>query len=72
MPKSPKTGKSPARRTAAPRTTATRTTAPAATLTHEAIATRAFELFLKRGAGHGSDFDDWLAAERELLHSANL
>jgi hypothetical protein len=62
MPKSPKTGKSPVRRATAARTT----TAPAASPTHEAIATRAYELFLQRGADHGQDFDDWLAAEREL------
>ena len=70
MPKRSKTGTSPARRTAATRTTTA--PAPVLTLTHEAIATRAYELFLKRGAGHGGDFDDWLAAERELQHSANL
>jgi DUF2934 family protein len=33
----------------------------------EAIATRAYELFLARGAGHGHDLDDWLQAEREWL-----
>jgi hypothetical protein len=33
---------------------------------HDAIATRAYELFLERGGDHGRDFDDWLAAEREL------
>jgi hypothetical protein len=27
---------------------------------------RAYELFLQRGAQHGQDFEDWLAAEREL------
>ena len=32
----------------------------------EEIAQRAYELWLKRGAPHGSDQDDWLAAEREL------
>lgn len=68
MPKGPKTGKSPARRTAA----SPITTAPASPLTHEAIATRAYELFLQRGAGHGRDFDDWVAAERELQSSASL
>lgn len=30
------------------------------------VALRAYELYLARGAGHGQDFDDWLAAEREL------
>ena len=33
---------------------------------HDDIATRAYELFLRRGAQHGQDLDDWLAAEREL------
>jgi hypothetical protein len=32
----------------------------------EAIARRAFELFLARGGVHGHDVEDWLAAEREL------
>jgi hypothetical protein len=30
------------------------------------IAMRAYELFLARGGGDGGDFDDWLAAEREI------
>jgi hypothetical protein len=30
------------------------------------IAQRAYELYLARGGAHGSDWDDWLAAEREL------
>lgn len=30
---------------------------------------RAFELFERRGASHGSDMDDWLQAERELTWS---
>jgi hypothetical protein len=30
------------------------------------IARRAYELYLSRGGGHGSDWEDWLAAEREL------
>lgn len=34
--------------------------------TNEEIAQRAYELFLTRGAFHGSDIDDWLEAEREL------
>ena len=32
----------------------------------EDIRTRAYHRFLKRGGGHGSDFEDWLEAEREL------
>jgi len=30
------------------------------------IAMRAYELFLARGGSDGGDFDDWLAAEREI------
>jgi hypothetical protein len=33
----------------------------------EAIARRAYELFLARGSEHGHDLQDWLQAERELL-----
>jgi hypothetical protein len=33
----------------------------------EAIAIRAYQLFLARGATDGHAFDDWLQAERELM-----
>jgi hypothetical protein len=33
------------------------------------IALRAYELYLARGGTDGADFDDWLAAERELATS---
>ena len=33
----------------------------------DAIANRAYELFLARGGRHGQDAEDWLAAERELM-----
>jgi hypothetical protein len=36
----------------------------------EAIARRAFELFVARGQQHGHDIDDWLQAERELAKAA--
>jgi hypothetical protein len=62
MPTSLKTGKSPAKRTARARPAAAFGSAPP----HDAIARRAYELFLQRGARHGQDFEDWLAAEREL------
>ena len=32
----------------------------------DAIARRAYELFLARGGAHGRDVEDWLQAEREL------
>ena len=31
------------------------------------IALRAYELYLARGGADGGDFDDWIAAERELI-----
>jgi len=30
------------------------------------VAMRAYELYLARGGTDGADFDDWLAAEREI------
>jgi hypothetical protein len=33
------------------------------------IRRRAYERYLERGANHGMDFEDWLAAERELRAS---
>ena len=32
----------------------------------EEIRMRAYRRYLERGGGDGEDFDDWLAAEREL------
>ena len=37
--------------------------------TQEEIELRAYEIYLKRGGENGSAFDDWLAAEEELLIS---
>ena len=34
--------------------------------TYDDIAQRAYERYLKRGGHDGSDFDDWIEAEREL------
>jgi hypothetical protein len=38
----------------------------------EAIARRAYELFLEGGALHGHDLDHWLSAERELREDRRL
>jgi len=35
-------------------------------ITHEQIAMRAYELFLKEGGVHGQHIEHWLRAEREL------
>ena len=34
--------------------------------TEEDIRQRAYERYLERGGEHGMDFEDWLAAERDL------
>ena len=36
------------------------------TITHEQIAERAYQIFLKRGFGPGDAASDWLEAERQL------
>jgi hypothetical protein len=51
------------------RSPARRVKTPIAT-TETEIAGRAYQLFLKRGAEHGRDWEDWLLAERELGVSA--
>lgn len=38
----------------------------AAEYSQERIAARAYELYLARGGADGQDWEDWLAAEREL------
>jgi hypothetical protein len=37
----------------------------------EAIALRAYELFLERGGQHGHDLADWLRAEQEIVDAIN-
>lgn len=39
-------------------------------ITQEQIASRAYELWLKRGCEHGSDVEDWIKAEEELKQDA--
>jgi hypothetical protein len=36
----------------------------------DAIARRAYEIFVQQGWQHGHDLDHWLTAERELLGTA--
>ena len=40
--------------------------------TNSLIAQRAYEIFQSRGSGHGSDQDDWFAAEDEVLHPLTI
>jgi len=44
----------------------TETEAASQTL-RDLIAVRAYEIFQSRGAVHGSDLEDWLQAEKEVL-----
>lgn len=70
---SPRLRRSKQSRESVPRATPSRTREPAGdaphafgTPTREAIARRAFEIYLERGRGEGQDVEDWLQAEREL------
>jgi hypothetical protein len=36
-------------------------------VTHDQIALRAYELFVREGSAHGHHLDHWLRAERELM-----
>lgn len=49
----------------------TNSATPAQT-TEEAIAKRAYELFLQRGSVPGFELDDWLQAEAELISIASV
>ncbi len=40
------------------------------TLSHDAIAERAYELFVQSGRQHGRDLEHWLAAEQQLLSAS--
>ena len=40
---------------------------PAIHVSHKDIAKRAFAMFQARGSTHGSDVQDWLSANKELI-----
>jgi hypothetical protein len=40
--------------------------APSDNPTHDEIAEAAYHRYLRRQGAHGSDFDDWVEAERDL------
>jgi DUF2934 family protein len=40
---------------------------PAAAISHDDIANRAYELFMSHGAVHDHDVEHWLEAERDLI-----
>jgi len=60
---------SPRQSTATPEGGANGRRAPGADVERDRIALRAYELYLARGGADGADFDDWIAAERELIGS---
>jgi len=41
------------------------------TISREELEKRAYELYLQRGAEHGHDQEDWLAAETQLAEESN-
>jgi hypothetical protein len=38
---------------------------------NERVQQRAYELFLQRGQQPGHELEDWLQAEREVMHTGN-
>ena len=41
------------------------------TIGRQELETRAYELYLQRGAEHGHDEEDWLLAEAQLIEERN-
>jgi hypothetical protein len=54
----------------APAPKAKKAATPKSTTTQEQIATRAYEIYLNRGATPGDPMQDWLQAEHELAAPA--
>ena len=67
MPKSTKTMQSTTTTTRSRKPRTTPATLVTSTPDHDAIANRAYELFLSSGARHGRDLEHWLRAEAALL-----
>ena len=42
------------------------------TVESEKIAQRAYQIYERRGKTQGSDFNDWIQAEREILNEQNV
>lgn len=68
--KKPVTGSTPVSETAKTRKTPHRISVQPVTASddlHQRIQQRAYELYERRGYGHGLALEDWLQAEREIL-----
>ena len=76
MPRTKKSEPSPAVRRTGNGSSATvtrkRPIAIPSALAHDAIAQRAYELFMQEGAMHGRDLEHWLRAEAEVLKGSAL
>ena len=73
MPPKKSVSETPARRTRKTATEPLKLVPPPARppiASSEAIARRAYEIYVERGQPHGHDLEHWLAAERELLDRA--
>jgi hypothetical protein len=58
--------KKPVTSTIAPKRATKKTNHTSTKLDPAQVAQRAYEMYLRRGAAHGHDLEDWLAAEQEL------
>ncbi|HEY7190346.1 MAG TPA: DUF2934 domain-containing protein [Vicinamibacterales bacterium] len=65
-PRTPRARKSAATPDTTTIETATLETTTPLALSHDVIAMRAYEIFLRDGAPHGRDVEHWLKAESEL------
>ena len=73
MPKPKVTSKTATRSaTASPAPKRRAKASPQSLLGHDAIAQRAYELFVRDGARHGHDVEHWLRAEQELRGGREL
>jgi Protein of unknown function (DUF2934) len=59
--------KKTATKTAVKKSAAKKAPAKKVAATHEEISRLAHQYYLERGGHHGSDEDDWMRAEKELL-----
>jgi Protein of unknown function (DUF2934) len=59
--------KKTATKTAVKKSAAKKAPAKKVAATHEEISKLAHQYYLERGGQHGSDEDDWMRAEKELL-----
>jgi hypothetical protein len=64
-------GASPVETSTVDASTVTSSTTEHSSFLTDEIARRAYEIYLARGAEDGHDIEDWIAAEREILDTAD-